>query len=167
MPPTPASEEAKPLETNHSSGSLFGSGSGPLTGKRAENALANGSPVTHLVHPTAEQSQGPKIEPQSQTTIADTRGEPDSGQPVHKSGGYSAQMAALGSEAEARATLDRIRSQHSGVVGGLSPRIVRSTVAGSSRYRVSFSQIESRAKAAQVCGALITSGERDCSVKSD
>jgi cell division septation protein DedD len=79
--------------------------------------------------------------------------------------GFMAQVASLRSEAEARAELDRLRGTHGDLIGGLSTRITKATVAGATRYRLGFGPLPSRSQAAKLCGSLIAAGERDCAVR--
>ena len=82
-------------------------------------------------------------------------------------GGFVAQLASFRSEAEAMAEYDRLRAKHGGVLNGLSPRVVKATVAGASRYRLAVGPMASRDAASKVCNSLIAAGERDCLVRGN
>ena len=69
------------------------------------------------------------------------------------------------SEAEARAELDRLRGSYGNLIGNLSTRITKATVAGTTRYRLGFGPLSSRTAAAKLCSSLIAAGERDCAVR--
>ena len=78
-----------------------------------------------------------------------------------------AQLASFRSEAEAMAEYDRLRAKHGTVLSGLSPRVVKATVAGTSRYRLGVGPLPSRSAASKVCNSLIAAGERDCLVRGN
>jgi cell division protein FtsN len=65
------------------------------------------------------------------------------------------------------AEFDRLRAKHGPVLNGLSPRIVKATIAGGSRYRLGVGPLASRSAASKVCNSLIAAGERDCLVRSN
>ena len=69
--------------------------------------------------------------------------------------------------AEAMAEFDHLRAKHGDVLNGLSPRVVKATVAGASRYRLGVGPLASRSAASKVCNSLIAAGERDCLVRSN
>jgi cell division protein FtsN len=65
------------------------------------------------------------------------------------------------------AEYDRLRTKHGEVLSGLSPRIVKATVAGASRYRLAVGPLASRSAASKLCTSLIAAGERDCLVRGN
>ena len=65
------------------------------------------------------------------------------------------------------AEYDRLRAKHGAVLSGLSPRVVKATVAGTSRYRLGVGPLASRSAASKVCNSLIAGGERDCLVRGN
>jgi hypothetical protein len=88
-------------------------------------------------------------------------------QPQQAATGYVAQLASFRSEAEALAEYDRLRSRHADLLNGLSPRVTKAVVSGSSRYRLGVGPLASRGAASKLCSNLIASGERDCLVRSN
>lgn len=164
--------------------SFFNFGSGPtgkrkLTGKAAENAQARGTASgnwSDAPDPNAVEADSSGGAPQQIAAISPAPEpqplplpEPDA--PAQKakpsSGGFNAQLASFRSEAEAQAEFDRLRAKHSGVLGGLSSRIVKATVAGAPRYRLSVGPMASRDQASKLCNSLIAAGERDCLVRGN
>ena len=65
------------------------------------------------------------------------------------------------------AEYDRLRAKHGALLTGLSPRVVKATVAGTSRYRLGVGPLASRSAASKVCNSLIAAGERDCLVRGN
>jgi len=180
--PPPAAAESLPLSTQdvattndaaNSSGSFFGSGAKRLTGKRAENAGTTATTISSSQKPSASaQDQVASIDTQQRTTSSALEPEPapkPSATTNNSSSsggtGYVAQVASLRSEAEARAELDRLRGSYGNLIGGLSTRITKATVAGTTRYRLGFGPLPSRSQAAKLCSSLIAAGERDCAVR--
>ena len=155
-----------------------------LTGKAAESADARGtgtsgnwanSPDPNKVAADTQPQQEP---PQPQQQVASIAPEPEPmpapepQQPAKQakpsgSGGFVAQLASFRSEAEAMAEYDRLRAKHGGVLNGLSPRVVKATVAGAARYRLAVGPMASRDAASKVCNSLIAAGERDCLVRGN
>jgi hypothetical protein len=180
-PPLAAAESIAPStedvasttsNTTSSSGSLFGTGAKKLTGKRAENAGSTANNITSSQQATAStQDQVASIDTQQRTTSSALEPEPapkaTTTTTTTSSGGtgYVAQVASLRSEAEARAELDRLRGSYGSLIGGLSTRITKATVAGTTRYRLGFGPLPSRSQAAKLCSSLIAAGERDCAVR--
>ncbi|MFO0993053.1 MAG: SPOR domain-containing protein [Hyphomicrobiales bacterium] len=184
-PPPPAAVEsvvpstenvaATATDTTTNSGSLFGSGAKKLTGKRAENAGSTAKTISSSQQASAStQDQVASIDTQQRTTSSSLQPEPapapkasTSTTTTTSSGGtgYVAQVASLRSEAEARAELDRLRGSYGNLIGSLSTRITKATVAGTTRYRLGFGPLPSRSEAAKLCSSLIAAGERDCAVR--
>lgn len=182
-PPPPAAETIAPstqdvaatTSNTTSSSGLFGTGAKKLTGKRAENAGSTAKTIsTSQQASTASQDQVASIDTQQRTTAAAVEPEPEpapkattSSSNSSSSGGtgYVAQVASLRSEAEARAELDRLRGSYGNLIGNLSTRITKATVAGTTRYRLGFGPLPSRSQAAKLCSSLIAAGERDCAVR--
>jgi hypothetical protein len=176
--PETASTTATTTSTTSSTGlgSVFGSGSKKLTGKRAENAPKNSKSSASTV--AAQQAPVPNQQVASvdtqrttsvsepETTTSQLSGTNSTTSTTASGGtGFMAQVASLRSEAEARAELDRLRGTHGDLIGGLSTRITKATVAGATRYRLGFGPLPSRSQAAKLCGSLIAAGERDCAVR--
>ena len=182
-PPPPAAESIAPSTQNaklttsnatSNSGSLFGTGAKRLTGKRAENAGSTAKSITSSQQATAStQDQVASIDTQQRTTSSALQPEPapkatTTTTELSSTGGtgYVAQVASLRSEAEARAELDRLRGSYGNLIGNLSTRITKATVAGTTRYRLGFGPLPSRSAAAKLCSSLIAAGERDCAVRA-
>ncbi|MFZ5671755.1 MAG: SPOR domain-containing protein [Pseudomonadota bacterium] len=184
--PAPVQQATESAASEPKSKSFFNSlGSGPtgkrkLTGKAAENAQARGGATGNWANapdPNAVQADSSGAEPQQIAAITPAPEPqpipaPEPEQPAQKAkpssgGGFTAQLASFRSEAEAQAEFDRLRAKHGGVLGGFSPRIVKATVAGSPRYRLSVGPMASRAQASKVCDSLIAGGERDCLVRGN
>lgn len=181
----PAPHATESAASEQKSKSFFNSlGSGPtgkrkLTGKAAESAQARGGATGNWANapdPNAVQADSSGAEPQQIAAITPApepqpipapQPEPPAQKAKPSSGGFTAQLASFRSEAEAQAEFDRLRAKHGGVLGGFSPRIVRATVAGSPRYRLSVGPMASRAQASKVCDSLIAGGERDCLVRGN
>ncbi len=72
-------------------------------------------------------------------------------------GSFAVQIAAEGSQEAAQAKFNRMRSQHSGVLGGVSPSIRSAEVNGRSVYRVRVGQM-SREEAVSLCERLKADG---------
>ncbi len=72
-------------------------------------------------------------------------------------GSFAVQIAAEGSQDAAQAKFNRMRSQHSGVLGGVSPTIRSAEVNGRSVYRVRIGQM-SREEAVSLCERLKADG---------
>jgi len=72
-------------------------------------------------------------------------------------GGFAVQIAAEGSQDAAQAKFNRMRSQHSGVLGSVSPTIRSAEVNGRSVYRVRVGQM-SREEAVGLCERLKADG---------
>lgn len=180
-PAHPASEGAASEEKSRS---FFNLGSGPtgkrkLTGKAAENAQARGGASGNWANapdPNAVAAESSGAAPQQIAAIEPVPEPqpiplPAPEQPAQQAnpsgGGFSAQLASFRSEAEAQAEFDRLSAKHSGVLSGLNPRIVKATVAGAPRYRLSVGPMASKAQASKVCESLISAGERDCLVRGN
>ncbi len=163
-------------------GNLFSTtGKRKLTGKAAETADARGtgtsgnwanSPDPNKVPDSSEpQQQVVSVAPQPQPIPEpQPQPQPQPDQQASPSGtgtGYIAQLASFRSEAEALAEFDRLRAKHANVLNGLSPRVVKATVAGAARYRLGVGPLASRADASKVCNLLIAAGERDCLVRGN
>jgi cell division septation protein DedD len=183
LPPAAAAESVLPstqdvatttTETTTGSSGLFGTGARKLTGKRAENAGSTAKTVSSSQQAsTSAQDQVASIDTQQRTTSSALQPEPA---PAPKEAtttnssssggtGFVAQVASLRSEAEARAELDRLRGSYGNLIGSLSTRITKATVAGTTRYRLGFGPLPSRSQAAKLCSSLIAAGERDCAVR--
>ena len=170
----PSTEDVAATTSNTTSNSgLFGAGAKKLTGKRAENAGSTAKTLASSQQATAStQDQVASIDTQQRTTSSAV--EPEQAPPpkattttTTSSGGtgYVAQVASLRSEDEARAELDRLRGSYGNLIGNLSTRITKATVAGTTRYRLGFGPLPSRSQAAKLCSSLIAAGERDCAVR--
>ncbi len=72
-------------------------------------------------------------------------------------GSFAVQIAAEGSQDAAQAKFNRMRAQHSGVLGGVSPTIRSAEVNGRSVYRVRVGQM-SREEAVSLCERLKADG---------
>ncbi len=72
-------------------------------------------------------------------------------------GSFAVQIAAEGSQDAAQAKFSRMRAQHSGVLGGVSPTIRSAEVNGRSVYRVRVGQM-SREEAVSLCERLKADG---------
>ncbi len=72
-------------------------------------------------------------------------------------GSFAVQIAAEGSQDAAQAKFNRMRAQHSGVLGGVSPSIRSAEVNGRSVYRVRVGQM-SREEAVSLCERLKADG---------
>lgn len=181
----PAHSTTESAASEEKSRSFFNLGSGPtgkrkLTGKAAENAQARGEATgnwSNAPDPNAVAADSSGAAPQQIAAIAPEpqpipMPAPAPEQPAQQAapsgtGGFSAQLASFRSEAEAQAEFDRLRNKHAGVLGGLNPRIVKATVAGAPRYRLSVGPMASKAQASKVCESLISAGERDCLVRGN
>lgn len=178
-PPPPAAAEsvapstenvaATTTNTTTNSGSLFGTGAKKLTGKRAENAGSTAKTISSSQQAsTSAQDQVASIDTTQRTTSSALQPEPaPKASTTTSTGGtgFVAQVASLRSEAEARAELDRLRGSYGNLIGTLSTRITKATVAGTTRYRLGFGPLPSRSEAAKLCSSLIAAGERDCAVR--
>lgn len=174
----PKAETAPAAEQKSKSFFGFGSTKRKLTGKAAERASAQGGSGnwTNSPDPNSASAETPDNAPQQ---IAAVEPEPlpvpapePAPQPTTQaakpsSGGYVAQLASFRSEAEAMAEYDRLRAKHGNVLSGLSPRVVKATVAGGSRYRLAVGPLASRSAASKICNSLIAAGERDCLVRGN
>ena len=80
-------------------------------------------------------------------------------------GKYVAQLTSFRTEADAQAEYGRLKTKYPGIIGNLPPVVSKSTLAGSTRYRLSLGPIATRDQATQVCNALFKAGERDCLVR--
>jgi hypothetical protein len=172
------------------SSSFFGVGSNKLklTGKGAEAGFAQNGTGNWVNSPTLSANSGetpvpapqqisqevpqqsPQQGPEQIASVAPQTVEPVQPAPEQAappSGGYIAQLASFRSEAEAMAEYDRLRSKHGDVLTGLSPRVVKATVAGTSRYRLAVGPLASRSAASKLCTSLIAAGERDCLVRGN
>lgn len=184
--PEPAPQATESAASEQKSKSFFNSlGSGPtgkrkLTGKAAESAQARGGATGNWANapdPNAVEADSSGAAPQQIAAITPAPEPqpipaPEPQQPVQKAkpssgSSYTAQLASFRSEAEAQAEFDRLRAKHGGVLNGFSPRIVKATVAGTSRYRLSVGPLASKAQASKLCDSLISGGERDCLVRGN
>lgn len=102
-----------------------------------------GAPPRNLVPPT--------------TQTASTAPAPAAAAPAAAGGGYAVQLAAPGSEAEARAAIARIRQQHGSVLGSLQPTTAKANVNGRDIYRVRVVGL-SQDGANALCNRLKASG---------
>lgn len=191
LPDVDQQPKAQTAAVEQKSTSFFGTGSNKLklTGKGAEAAI-QGGPGNWVNSPTQSASaQTPEAEPQQmpqqipqpvpqaapqqvasvapQTVTAPEPAQPAPEQAPPSASGYIAQLASFRSEAEAMAEYDRLRSKHGDVLSGLSPRVVKATVAGASRYRLAVGPLASRSAASKLCTSLIAAGERDCLVRGN
>jgi hypothetical protein len=73
------------------------------------------------------------------------------------SGGYSVQLAAAPSEAEAKSAITRLQSRFASELGGRRPAIVKATVGEKSIYRVRVSGL-SKDDAGKLCSSIQSSG---------
>ena len=126
---------------------------------RASDSTESGEQVASLA---PEMNSQPVPEPEIQESAP---AQPQ--QQTSSGGGYVAQLASFRSEAEALAEYDRLRSRHGGLLNGLSPRVTKAVVSGSSRYRLGVGPLASRNDASKLCSNLIAAGERDCLVRSN
>ncbi len=182
--PEPAPQATESAASEQKSRSFFNSlGSGPtgkrkLTGKAAENAQARGGATGNWENapdPNAVEADSSGAAPQQIAAITpapEPQPVPAPEQPVQKAkpssgSSFTAQLASFRSEAEAQAEFDRLRAKHGGVLSGFSPRIVKATVAGTPRYRLSVGPLASKAQANKLCDSLIAGGERDCLVRGN
>jgi cell division septation protein DedD len=172
---TPSTQDVASTTSNTTSTSgLFGNGAKKLTGKRAENAGSTAKSIsTSQKSSTSTQDQVASIDTQQRTTTssalvpesAPAPKETTTNSSTSGGTGYVAQVASLRSETEARAELDRLRGSYGSLIGNLSTRITKATVAGTTRYRLGFGPLPSRSQAAKLCSSLIAAGERDCAVR--
>lgn len=72
-------------------------------------------------------------------------------------GGYSVQLAAPPSEAEAKSAITRLQTKFAGELGGRRPAIVKATVGEKSIYRVRVSGL-SKDDAGKLCSSIQSSG---------
>lgn len=91
------------------------------------------------------------------TQTASTTPAPAAAAPAAAGGGYAVQLAAPGSEAEARAAIARIRQQHGSVLGSLQPTTAKASVNGRDIYRVRVVGL-SQDGANALCNRLKASG---------
>ncbi len=172
---TPSTQDVASTTSNTTSTSgLFGNGAKKLTGKRAENAGSTAKSIsTSQKSSASSQDQVASIDTQQRTTTssalvpesAPAPKETTTNSSTSGGTGYVAQVASLRSETEARAELDRLRGSYGSLIGNLSTRITKATVAGTTRYRLGFGPLPSRSQAAKLCSSLIAAGERDCAVR--
>jgi hypothetical protein len=178
-------QQTAPVEQKSTSFFGFGSTKRKLTGKAAERESIQGAPGNWVNSPTGtssspqttddvqQQVEPQPIAPQQIVSVAPeslpapepAQLAPDQAAP--STGGYIAQLASFRSEAEAMAEYDRLRAKHGDVLSGLSPRVVKATVAGTSRYRLAVGPLVSRSAASKLCTSLIAAGERDCLVRGN
>lgn len=178
-------QNAESAATEQKSKSFFNFGSNgkrKLTGKAGESAAARGTNASgnwaNAPDPNKVSADSSGSEPQQIASIppqpeAQPLPGPEPQQPVEQAAkpssgsGFVAQLASFRSEAEAMAEFDRLRAKHGNVLNGLSPRVVKATVAGASRYRLGVGPMASRSAASKVCNSLIAAGERDCLVRGN
>jgi cell division septation protein DedD len=163
--------------------SNFGSNSGESPLKRLKGKSAE-EPTTARRATSAgaaNEEQIASVEPQS---FPDAQSEPAAARapepapapapapepeaPAASSGGGSgfvAQLASFRSEAEAVAEFNRLKSRHPSILGSMSSRISKGTVAGVTRYRLGVGPMGDKASADGICNKLIAAGERDCLAK--
>ncbi len=101
-------------------------------------------------------STAPGIVPPSTPTTASTAPEPTASVSSGASG-FTVQLAAEGSEDAARSKFNRVRGQHTGVLGSMSPNIRSAEVNGRSVYRVRVGNM-SREEAVSLCERLKSDG---------
>jgi cell division protein FtsN len=169
-------EVAAPAEQKSKSFFGLGSTKRKLTGKAAERANVQGAAGNWANSPdpnsvTEEATPAPAPAPEQQVASVAPEPipapEPAPQQAKPAASGYVAQLASFRSEAEAMAEFDRLRAKHGNVLTGLSPRVVKATVAGGSRYRLGVGPLASRSAALKICNSLIAAGERDCLVRGN
>jgi len=182
--PAPAQDQALPDHVPSSnpvpqkkSGAFFdflnrGSGTSKprLSGKRDDQIEVSSPGLNAASKPAAEtQPATVQDEPQVASIAPDTQANPAPApaEPKGQAGGYLAQLASFRSEAEALAEYDRLRAKYGGVVGGLSPKVTKASVSGTTRYRLGVGPVASREAAARICNSLIAAGERDCLVRGN
>ncbi|MGE0007698.1 MAG: SPOR domain-containing protein [Parvibaculaceae bacterium] len=170
----PQAETAAVEEKSRSFFSFGGSGKRKLTGKAAEREMAQSATGNWINSPNPNNTEPAAAEDTSQQVASMTPEPLPAPEPVQPApqqanlgGGYIAQLASFRSEAEAMAEYDRLRAKHGTVLSGLSPRVVRATVAGTARYRLAVGPLASRSAASKVCNSLIAAGERDCLVRGN
>lgn len=78
---------------------------------------------------------------------------PATATPASAKGGYAVQLAAPGSESEARSVVNRMRQRYAGELGGHSPSIVKANVGTRTVYRVRVTGM-SRDAATAMCSKL-------------
>jgi cell division protein FtsN len=176
----PKAETAAAAEQKSKSFFGFGSTKRKLTGKAAERASAQGGSGNwaNSPDPNSASAETPANAPQQVAAVEPEplpvpapapepapQPAPQAAKPA--SGGYVAQLASFRSEAEAMAEYDRLRAKHGNVLSGLSPRVVKATVAGGPRYRLAVGPLASRSAASKICNSLIAAGERDCLVRGN
>ncbi|MFL5258152.1 MAG: SPOR domain-containing protein, partial [Hyphomicrobiales bacterium] len=139
------------------------------TGKRDDQIDAStGSPLNAGSKPASEPQPPPVPDQQVASIAPDTQPEiSPPPEPKAQTGGYLAQLASFRSEAEALAEYDRLRAKYGDVVGGLSPKVTKASVSGTTRYRLGVGPVGSREAAARICNSLIAAGERDCLVRGN
>jgi len=177
-----SAESAAPEQKSKSFFNFGSNGKRKLTGKAAESAQARGTGTSgnwvNSPDPSKVSADSSGSEPQQQIASISPQPEaqplpaPEPQQPVEQAkpssgSGFVAQLASFRSEAEAMAEFDRLRAKHGNVLSGLSPRVVKATVAGASRYRLGVGPLASRAAASKICNSLIAAGERDCLVRGN
>jgi hypothetical protein len=171
-----AAAEQQPAQQKSKSFFGLGSTKRKLTGKAAEQNSERSGPGNGSNSPdpngiNAEAAPAPEPQPQQQVASVAPEPIPAPEAPAQQAspsgGGFVAQLASFRSEAEAMAEFDRLRNKHGAVLAGLSPRVVKANVAGSSRYRLGVGPLPTKSAAAKVCNSLIAAGERDCLVRGN
>jgi cell division protein FtsN len=139
------------------------------TGKRDDQIDSSiGSPLNAGSKPASEPQPPPVSDQQVASIAPDTQPEiSPPPEPRAQTGGYLAQLASFRSEAEALAEYDRLRAKYGDVVSGLSPKVTKASVSGTTRYRLGVGPVASREAAARICNSLIAAGERDCLVRGN
>jgi cell division protein FtsN len=176
MPDQITASDAQPEKKSGSFFNFLGSGTKKrLTGKRADqpdfsNAnLVNTGPKPITGEPAASPDQVASVAPDQAQPLPmpapETAVEPKP--QATTQGGYLAQLASYRSEAEALAEYDRLRAKYGDVVGGLSPKVTKANVSGTTRYRLGVGPVASREAASRICNSLIAAGERDCLVRGN
>jgi cell division protein FtsN len=139
------------------------------TGKRDDQIGSSiGTPLSSGAKSASEPEPPPVADQQVASLAPNTPPEPSPPpEPKAQTGGYLAQLASFRSEAEALAEYDRLRAKYGDVVSGLSPKVTKASVSGTTRYRLGVGPVASREAAARICNSLIAAGERDCLVRGN
>ena len=141
---SPPKSEARPTLARPAQPTTTTPGSVRPTRPAATEADGDGAPLS-LRPPSGQQAaRAPAAAP---TTTASTGG----------SGGYSVQLAAPGSELEARTLVQRLKQRHSGALGSYTPTVRTAEVNGKTVYRVRVYGL-SRDSANSLCSDLKADG---------
>lgn len=140
----------------------------------ATKTVAATAPITPLKKPEPVSAPAPKAEPKAQPVAKPVEPKPTPAPVVKKAeapkpaaaptgGSYKIQLAALGSDAEARQTWSKITAKHGDVVKG-SPIIIKAEVNGKTYYRLRATGFSSAAAAKSACATLSSRGQGCMSV---